>query len=98
MSWPDPQLGQADSCFGLTMWHVAGAMPHRFGLRARTAVLTSALIFMGFWLIGVLSQSPYFGSYSNQVTLRTLRQRPQLCSDTGMRGKVHGVHSYSSAL
>lgn len=77
---------------------VGGAMPHRFGLRSRTAVLTNALIFVGFWLTGVLSQSPYFRSYSNQVTLRTLRQRLHLCSDTEMRGRVHGVHSYSSAL
>lgn len=86
MAWPDLQLGQADSCLGLTRQRVGGAMPHRFGLRARTAVLTSALIFVGFWLTGVLSQSPYFGSYSNQVTLHTLRQRPSSVLSQGCGG------------
>lgn len=68
MTWPDPQPGQADPCPGLTMGRVGEAVPYRFCLRSRTAVLTSALIFVGFWLTGVLSQSPQFRSYSTQVT------------------------------
>lgn len=81
MAWPDPQPGQADSCLGLTIGRVGGAVPHRFGLRSRTAVLTSALIFVGFWLTGVLRQSPHFRSYCNHVTSLTPRERPQPCSD-----------------
>lgn len=50
--------------------------PYGLGLRDRTAVLASALIFVGFWLIGVLSQSPHFRSYSSPVTLLTPIERP----------------------
>lgn len=32
------------------------------------AACISALIFMGFWLTGVLSQSPHFTSYSDHLT------------------------------
>lgn len=76
MTWPDPQPSQADPCLGLTMGRVGEAVPYRFRLRSRTAVLTSALIFVGFWLTGVLSQSPHFRSYSTQVTSLTPRERP----------------------
>lgn len=50
--------------------------PYGLGLKARTAVLASALIFVGFWMIGVLSQSPHFRSYSSLVTSLTPIERP----------------------
>lgn len=60
------------------------AFPRRFGLRSRTAALTSALIFVGFWLIGVLSRSPNFRSYSNHLTSLIP------CSDMGVWGRYPG--------
>lgn len=49
-------------------------LPPGFGRRARTAAPASALISVGFWLTGVLSQSPHFRSYSNLVTSLTPRK------------------------
>lgn len=86
------------SCQGLTMGRAAGGwrgagggrpLPPGFGRRARTAAPASALISVGFWLTGVLSQSPHFRSYSNLVTSLTPRKGgPQPCSDVWAPGFI----------
>lgn len=48
---PGKWLAQDSSRLGLTMGRVGGL--DGLGLQARTAVLAGALIFVGFWLIGV---------------------------------------------
>lgn len=53
------------------------------------AACISALIFVGFWLTGVLSQSPHFRSYSDHLT--SLIPRGLLpCSDMGCGGRYPG--------
>lgn len=52
-----------------------------------TAALAGALIFVGFWLTGVLSQGPHLSSYSNLVTVLKPEEWPQPCS-TGQGPKV----------
>lgn len=70
------RAGPDHSCQGLTMGRTAGVRggrPLPLGLAEgpRTAAPASALISVGFWLTGVLSQSPHFRSYSNLVTSLT---------------------------
>lgn len=61
------------------------------------AAFTSALIFVGFWLTGILSQSPRFRSYS--IHLTSLIPRGLLpCSDMGCGGRYLGFIPTPSLL
>lgn len=69
-----PLLPGADNGQGGSWGGGARPLPPGFGRRARTAAPASALISVGFWPTGVLSQSPHFRSYSNLVTSLTPRK------------------------